>query len=78
MPRPFRVQSILTPASRIVLYVRADPIQRRVVADDMFPVVTLPERGAGHPAQTIDTPGRHRFMVPDDGAQRARLQDRLQ
>ena len=73
-----RVQAILDPAGRIVLYVGADPVQGRVIADDMFPIVPLPEWGAGHSAQTVDAPGCDRFIVPNDGAQRARLQARLQ
>ena len=51
------MQLILRPAGRIVVYVFADAVQGPVVANDVFPVVALPEPDAGCPAQTIDALG---------------------
>ena len=68
-----RMQLILRPPLRVVMYVFADAVQRPLVADDMLPVVALSEPRAGGAAHAIHAPGRHRFVVSHNRPQRSRL-----
>ena len=63
------MQLILGPPGRIALYVGTDLIQRDIVANDMLPIIALPDRGAGGTPHAIDPRGHSRFVPGNERSQ---------
>lgn len=61
------------PSQRIFRDVPADAIQVACIADDVFPVIALPERCARCLLYTIDTARDDGFEILHDGTQRPRF-----
>ena len=69
--QPIGIFRIFHPIRRIVENVLPDGIQFLVVTDDVLVVITLPHRLAGRLAHLINAPGRDRFEIPNDCAERS-------